>query len=360
MSSGIGWSAGGRIPVIAVVGTCTPERTDYARRAARAGGHVLLSAGHLRSSPDAVEGAVALLRRMPRSPVLLVEYPAEAVATEVIGELADGAGPTALIDLIAVVDASHLLEDLQTDLRIPAAPPREEETARPSLPLPELLIGHIEYASTVVLTHAASLQVQQLDRIMAVISHLNPTARLDLDDAESAPVRARAREFGGGPVGDELIEQEQTRPGWISLLNGVFSPRFTHPEVTAVRYEQHRPMHPTRLAEVVRRIRRGDFGTVLRSAGFCHLASRAHVTAHWEQVGESFGLRPVAYDHQLALDDEPLAFGQDLAVTGLNLRSAALEQALDAAALTDAELIAGPRLWATFSDPFPRWEPAQG
>lgn len=40
---------------------------------------------------------------------------------------------------------------------------------------------------------------------------------------------------------------------------------------------------------------------------------------------------------------------------GLGLDRTGLAAALDAAALADAELIAGPAAWHGFEDPFPAW-----
>lgn len=71
-----------------------------------------------------------------------------------------------------------------------------------------------------------------------------------------------------------------------------------------------------------------------------------------------FSLAPVAVDGWIADDEELLAIGQDLALIGIHLDPDRLVAALDDAALSDAELAAGPGAWAAFPDPFPTWQTA--
>ena len=56
--------------------------------------------------------------------------------------------------------------------------------------------------------------------------------------------------------------------------------------------------------------------------------------------------------------DEFLAFGQDVAFVGIGIDELLLRQVLDNAALSDAELAAGPIVWAGFPDRFPDWSTA--
>lgn len=143
-----------------------------------------------------------------------------------------------------------------------------------------------------------------------------------------------------------------------SVLNDDFAAHMTDARVSAFRYEQVRPLHPGRLMAVLDRIGQGEFGVVVRSAGFCRLATRPQITAQWEHTGQMFTLTPLSDDTRLADDDELLSVGQDLAFIGLHLAEDRLAAALDDAALTDAELAAGPTVWARFADPFPAWQTA--
>lgn len=333
--------------VIAVVGACGPEREGYARRLAPLTGRTLIPASRVRSAPDPAHEAVA--RAAEEDPLggAVVELPVEVPVTELIGAFADPAARARLLGLVCVADAAHLLDDLQRDDHIvlgdrgSGAAERLEATA-------QLIVTQLEYASTIVLVNWEPLAPAELAVTMALVSHLSPRARLRLHH----PMTERLEL-------DEPYPAAQDRAGWVCLLNGDFDPHMTDRRVSALRYEQLRPLHPGRLLHLLdERIERGEFGRVVRSAGFCRLATRPGIVGQWEQVGRVISLNPVAVDVGLSADEELLAFGQDLAVIGIDLDHARLAAALDDAALTDEEMAAGPAAWSGFADPFPAWATA--
>lgn len=242
--------------------------------------------------------------------------------------------------VITVVDARHLLDDL-TD----ASPLIEEAAlgddrgdvgarARQAATL-------IELAHLVAVVGWTGLDTDRLSLLMALLSHLAPTALIRLSTS---------------PEGDLLPLQQHRartapwseRPGWVRALNDEHDAYMTDPRITTFRYEQLRPFHPGRLVPALDRIDAGDHGRLLRSAGFCRLATRPRTLARWEQVGGAMWIDPLPSD---GLDPA----GQDLCLTGLDLDIAGLRRAFDAAALTDDELEAGPDAWRRFADPLPRW-----
>ncbi|GAB3193291.1 GTP-binding protein [Nesterenkonia suensis] len=336
-----GGGIGRRVDVVAVIGACGPERQEHAERLATAEGRVLLPARRLRAEPEVLDQAVSLLGRMPASTGMVVEHPVETPAMEIIGTLADPSMPTRLSAVICVVDAAHLLDDLEAEELVPLLD-GEHHAGRA-----ELMVQQIEYASEIVLINTAGLSCRRIRTLEALLSALSPQA---------AVTRAEASGGGSRPVHEEEYSQEQTRAGWVSVLNADFAPQVRSEEVTVVRYEQLRPFHPGRLHAVLETFffERGA-GRVLRSAGFCRLATRPHVTAQWEHVGAGFSVEPLSLDHQMREEDEVLAFGQEIVVFGLGLEPERLTAALDEAALDDDELAAGPMLWSTFPDPFPDW-----
>lgn len=335
--------------VTAVIGACAPERQDYARRLARRTGAHLLPAGRITEDADAVELAVQLADQGTAPAPLVLEYPLQVPVLHIIGELTAGPAEAELTDVVCLVDAAHLLDDLRPSDQVQLAGPQDEAPVGASRA--ELVVTQIEYSSAVVLVNTESLRAEELSMLLAVVSHVAPKAHLDL--AESS-----------GPAVDHSttghFSDEQTHAGWVSLLNGDFTPGFEDPRVSAIRYEQLRPFHPGRLQDVLDRYTGAHMsdGMLLRSAGFCHLATRSHITAHWNQIGEHMAFFPACFDHQLDADDEPLAFGQDLGMITIGVNSGQLVSQLDGAALTDAELAGGPRLWETFSDPYPEWSTA--
>lgn len=336
--SGVGpQGIGRRVDVVAVVGACGPERQEQAERLSRAQERVLLPARRLRAEPQILDQAVSLLARMPAETGLVVEHPLETPTMELIGSLADPAMPTRLSGVICVVDATHLLEDLRAEQIIPLSD-GVHHSARA-----DLMIQQIEYASEVVLVNTGAVPLQTILRLEALVSALSPRAT----------VHHAADVSGAEP---QEYAQEQTRAGWVSVLNGDFHPMVTSADVGVLRYDQLRPFHPGRLHSVLENFFFSDgAGEVVRSAGFCRLATRPHVTAQWDHVGTGMSLEPLDFDHQLREEDEVLSFGQEIAVFGLGLDRRRLTEALDEAALDDDELAAGPMLWSTFPDPFPEW-----
>lgn len=334
------------VGVIAVVGACGPERLRYAKRLAAMTNRAFFPASRLAGSPDPAQEATALASWTDPAAGAVVELPDEVPAPELIGAFADQEERTRLVGLVCVVDAAHLLDDLRRDDYLPLRD-ADSGIAAPMIARALLTVMQIEYASTIVFVGWEALPPVELATIMALVGHLSPFARLRL--------HRRTIEHIGTT---DPYTPGQSRPGWVSVLNGDFAPHMTDPRVSAFRYEQVRPLHPGRLMTLLDRIEDGEFGVLVRSAGFCRLATRPHVTAQWEHAGQMFSLNPLAGDDRLTDDEELLAVGQDLALIGLRLDPDRLTAALDDAALTDAELAAGPTAWAGFSDPFPAWQTA--
>lgn len=332
------------VGVIAVIGTCAPERRRHAQKLAELTNRAFVPASRLAGSPDPAEEAAVLASWTDPSTGAVVEVPDGVPITEAIGAFTDSDHRTRLLAVVCVVDAAHVLGDLHRDDYLPV----RDATSGVAAPLEaraQLTARQIEFASTIVLVNWRALSTPELSVVMALMNHLSPRARLRMDQGMIAQ-----------PDRGEMYSVEQDRPGWVCLLNERFDPHMTDPRVSAFRYEQVRPLHPGRLLQLLNdRIEPGEFGTVTRSAGFCRLATRPGIVAQWEHVGRVISLNPLAIDDQLADEEELLALGQDLAFFGIDLDHAGLIGALDSAALTDAELAAGPGVWATFPDPFPAW-----
>ncbi|GGO58889.1 hypothetical protein GCM10010910_00530 [Microbacterium nanhaiense] len=333
-----------RIDVIAIVGGCVPERRDYASRLAGLTGRILIPAARLEAVPDPIEEAMMLAPWCLHPAGVVIEFPSASAMPDLVGALADEAGPTRLAGVVCVVDAAHLMSDLA----------RESFSVHPALtrlagrPVPHALVAvnQIEFASMLVLVNWESLDTDELSTVMSLLCHLNPSARLRVDHGGELAWRS-----------GDAYTTEQVRPGWVALLGGAHDPHMTDPRVSSFRYENVRPLHPARLERLLdTRIEPGEFGLIVRSMGFCRLATRPHVVAEWNHVGGVISFDPLVRDDALGGDEDLLAVGQDIGFTGIDLDRAALSRALDEAALTDAELAAGPGEWARFADPFPAWQ----
>lgn len=310
---------------IAITGACEPERRAYGRALAQTLGCRHVTGIEMLSGRGVADEGPRVID------VPLVVPPSQAAA---MLEEENGDG------LLCIADARHLIDDLRDDAPLIA-------DAEDLVPLgqPGARALHaaqaLEYATMTVLVNWEHLPTAELSLLLALASHLGPRARLRLSRGPADDIAGLRR--AAAPA--------HSRPGWVTALNGEHRPTMTDARVRTVRYEQIRPFHPGRLRTALdERLESGACGVLLRSVGFCRLATRPRVVGQWEHVGSCMWLHPLAAD-----EGDALSLGQDLAFTGLDIDALALYDALDAAALTDDELAAGPDAWARMPDPLPRW-----
>ncbi|SMX98405.1 Cobalamin synthesis protein cobW C-terminal domain-containing protein [Brevibacterium sp. 239c] len=348
------------VDVIAVTGACAQERGRCARSIAEVRGFVFVPAEQTGQGLEAVDRAVNLMRKAIHVPGVVLEYPLEVPVMEIVGFLTAPDAGTALLDLVCVLDVGCMLADLDSEelIRVPLASDARDGGVIASKA--ELLVAQIEFASTIAVVNGSSLQPKALERAASLLSHLAPSAEQRL---VANPCSRHGRDGLGGRDGFEVLGragrtyvQRPPDAGWVAILNQEFPPQRQSCVVEAIRYEQYRPFHPGRLNHALKAcLFQGHCGHILRSAGFARLATRPHITAQWDQVGRIFTLSPLAFDDSPGAGAEFLAFGQDLAFIGTGLDELRLRQVLDEAALSDAELEAGPMEWAGYPDEFPAW-----
>lgn len=332
----------GTVDVVAVVGTCAPERRRYAKRLSITSQRASIGAVRLAVSDDPIGAALDVLPWIASPAGAVIEFPTAADPIDVIGALTERPDVARLVGVVAVVDAAHVFADLHAEESVAVQGPEGTTWSRSRA---GLLVRQIEYASLVRLVNWDSLSTPALSSVMSLMSHLAPQARLRLHRATPEPVPT-----------EEVYTATQERAGWVRILGGEFDPHMTDPHVSAMHYERLRPMHPERLHRALSgSIGEGRYGTLVRSAGFCRLATRPRVVASWDHVGNAISLEPLAFADDFGPDDDPLALGQDLAFIGLDLDADRLRDALDATLLTDEELFAGPGAWSEYPDPFPAW-----
>ncbi|WP_156819765.1 GTP-binding protein [Pseudonocardia sp. HH130630-07] len=248
-----------------------------------------------------------------------------------------------LDSMITVVDAStfdeHLTsEDALADRGLQAAD-GDERT------LSDLLADQVEFADLLVLNKTDLVSEYRLGRVEALLARMNPGARI---------VRAVR---GDVPVADLLDTRRHdpaaaaSAPGWAQELNGAHTPETEEYGIASVTWRAARPFHPARLLDAL-----ADWPGLLRSKGFCWIATRPEVAGLWSQAGPNMALDPVAAWSSF---DGPR--GQEIVFIGLALTRADVTGRLDPALLTDDELLAGPDVWRTLDDPLPEWDaPSHG
>jgi len=319
---------------IVIMGVCAPERRTYAERTALA----LTRPLHLlRHSDLRVAHALPLPRPRADDENVVVDLGTDV---DLIHAIAARGGPE--VEAVCVVDARHMIGDLLDDAPL-AASARPGDTRGDVGARARQGALALELATRIVWVNWGQVPTAALAVQMALASHLNPGAvvRLSRDPLSDL--------VSGGSRRGEILE----RAGWVHALNEEHDPYMRDNRVMTLRYDQVRPFHPGRLSTALDRLDGGAAGRLVRSAGFCRLATRLGILARWEHVGSAMWLEPIG------ADDGRMGLGQEIAFTGLDLSAPRLAHILDAAALTDAEFAAGPSAWASFEDPLPAWPATQ-
>ncbi|MEV4738418.1 MULTISPECIES: GTP-binding protein [unclassified Microbacterium] len=322
---------------VIVCGHRQGPRAHIVRRLAVERGCVVSHALRTDAAHDFSSDALHVVRH-GRPERLIAEIPAEASLVETLGSFLDD-DHTTVREVVCVVDAARFFDDLLDDEYYTVPGTRPCRYVARAL----RMVQQIELASALIVTGWEDVPTRDLAVLLALLSHLAPAAQIGLTRAERVGPQSRF---------DDHVHQ----PGWVHVLNDEHDPFMRDLRVQTFRYQQLRPFHPDRLHRVLdEQIGSGAFGAVLRSAGMCRIATRPGLSGSWEHVGQMISIDPLALDGH---HDEPLALGQDIAFTGIDMDAVALSRALDAAALTDEELLAGPAAWLAYADPFPSWESA--
>jgi len=269
-----------------------------------------------------------------------VHIPAEADPVEIALVLprvfAERGRDVAVQDIVAVATAS----DLRALLFREGAPDEAVD-----VDIPEKLALQLEFATAVVVTDTDAVPPIELLEIRGLLSKLNPSAtQLELTPATSL------RRFDGG-LRRTSAEMFGRTAGWMLELSGVPLPTTVH-GIGCVAYRDPRLFHPARLAAVVDSwLEPADAGLIVRSRGLVRLATRADRVGSWSTAGEVLALDPTAMTSWEV--DTPA--GQELVFFGRDLNHDYITRVLNSCLLSDEELIAGPREWETYVDPFPAW-----
>lgn len=204
----------------------------------------------------------------------------------------------------------------------------------------------VEYATVVVLDRLEPLSGRRRRALVALLHRMAPYAAIIALDHVHAAEDLPASNGGAA----RLLA---TGAGWmLALSGGADTGRGVRDDLVALRYREPLPFHPGRLASVIADdLAPGVNGRVLRSRGFFRLASRPDHVGSWSSFGAMLALDPTANPSW----DEDAPVGQALWFVGERLDVHGIEQALDSALLTPAELLAGPDCWRAWADPFPVW-----
>ncbi len=308
---------------------------------------------------------VSRLAREGRFDYLLIEStgisePMPVAATfTFVDETGKSLSEVAKLDtMVTVVDAAKFLEDFRSveDLRDrKVALSSEDERS-----IGDLLIDQVEFANVIVLNKADLVSAEELERLDAILRHLNSEAVILSSVKGRVPLDAILN------TGLFDMEEAERAPGWVKELNGEHIPETEEYGIGSFVYRARRPFHPERLEALTDK----GFAGVLRAKGFLWLASNHDETVLFSVAGSTLTFEPSGlwlaaspveeHGGDAELEEyigrvwEP-EFGdrrQELVFIGVDMDRTGLEEKLNGALLTDAEMAEGVDAWRGYSNPF--------
>jgi G3E family GTPase len=265
--------------------------------------------------------------------------------------------------MVTVVDAFNFLNDYQSldnlaDRNLALNDEDEREVVG-------LLVEQVEFADVIIINKTDLLTFNKLNKLEGILRSLNSSAKI---------IRAKR---GMVPLAEVLdtkrfdFDRASDAPGWMAVLRGEEQPETAEYGITSFVFNARRPLHPKRFFSFVnkKRLPKG----LLRSKGFCWIATRSDLVGLWSQAGQIAELSPHAFwwdtvpPSEWPEDPETLAsiknqfdgeYGdrrQELVFIGRKMDEAKIRTSLNACLLTDEEMKGGPEKWAKFPDPLPKW-----
>ncbi|NKY27323.1 GTP-binding protein [Nocardia gamkensis] len=292
---------------------------------------------------DLIE-AVARLAREGRFDQLVIESTGISepmpVAATFDWEFEDGfrLGDVARLDtMVTVVDASTFLAEVA---RGQALSERNLQAGDgDARTIADLLVDQVEFADVLLVNKTDLVGAAAVGAVEATVRRMNPRAHV-LRTSNGVVDLAEVLDTGRY---DPVVAAEAE--GWAEELAGGHTPETEEYGIRSLTYTADRPFHPLRLSDALEQLR-----GLLRSKGFCWIASRSTLAAVWSQAGPNLVFEPAAWWSSLEVPP-----GQEIVFIGIKLDCDKVRSLLDGALLTDAEFAEGPGAWAEYPDPFPAW-----
>ncbi|MFA4913116.1 MAG: zinc metallochaperone GTPase ZigA [Burkholderiaceae bacterium] len=278
------------------------------------------------------------------------------------GEDGRSLGDVAQLDtMVTVVDALNFLRDYssQDSLQTRGESLGDEDERT----VVDLLIEQVEFCDVIVLNKIDLIDATERERLIAILHSLNPRARIEFSAFGQVPLD---RVLNTGLFD---FDQASQAPGWLQELRGMHISETEEYGIRNFVYRARRPFHPQRFQDVIQSAWPG----VIRSKGFFWLASHPMMAGSWSQAGAVARHGPAGHwwvatpqaqwpddPETVALirekwDDQVGDARQELVLIGIDMDEPSLRARLNACLLTDAEMAAGPQVWATMRNPLADW-----
>ena len=158
--------------------------------------------------------------------------------------------------MVTVVDAYNFLRDYSSrDSLQSRGESLGEEDGRTVV---DLLIEQIEFCDVIVLNKVDLISAEERERLMAILSSLNPRARIEIAEFGKVPLE---RVLNTGLFD---FDEASRAPGWLQELRGTHTPETEEYGISNFVYRARRPFHPQRFFDLVE----SEWQGVVRSKGF--------------------------------------------------------------------------------------------
>jgi G3E family GTPase len=264
--------------------------------------------------------------------------------------------------MVTVVDAINFLRDYdshhQLNERQLGTGDEDERT------IVDLLTDQVEFANVIVISKVDQVAREQVERLKAILTQLNPRARILPAARGDVPID----QILGTNLYDP-VESAQSA-GWMRELMGEHTPETEEYGIGSFVYRRRRPFHPGRLADVLA----AGVPGLLRSKGYLWIATRPAWCGTWSQAGSSVVVERTGKWYATVpreeWPDDPETLDwiqsvwdpfvgdcrQEIVFIGVGVDRRSIEERFDAALVTEAEHALGPQHWLTWDDSvLPGW-----
>jgi G3E family GTPase len=242
--------------------------------------------------------------------------------------------------MVTVVDASTFLRELVRGDALAAREPAVTDSDIRTIA--DLLVDQVEFADVILLNKTDLVSEKACATVTAVLRRLNPSAKI----MSTNHGQVELSEILGTNLFDPNLAAQL--PGWEQEITAGHTPETEEYGISSVTFRAPRPLHPQRLQAALEQLQ-----GLLRSKGFCWIASRPDLVAVWSQAGPNLTIEPAQY--WSTADFPP---GQEIVFIGVKLDRNRVLDLMQSALLTDTELAEGPQHWVDYTDPLPPWSVA--
>jgi G3E family GTPase len=264
--------------------------------------------------------------------------------------------------MVTVVDALNFWTDYQSfdDLKDRSLGINDQDHRN----IVDLLIDQIEFASVILLNKCDLVEPTDLEAVEKFIRELNPFAKILRTKHGNVSV--------GEIVGSHTYDQQWAagHPDWLAVPRGQETPETDEYGITSFVFEERRPFHPERLMQALN-FEDGILQGVLRSKGYCWIASRHDQAYRWSQAGVSVQIEHDGdwfasidqddwpedpQDRESILQSMQEPWGdrrQELVFIGVDMDKIVLLSRLEECLLTPKEMELGPNHWETWESYLP-------